>query len=115
MSEHLGGMVQNGKKVGLEGWVKKQGLAFQRGQRLRNEKAQVWGTVSIWAWLEFRVCWGKMGHEGGKPAVPGSCRASLRGLSIVLSEGAGEPPKVIGRVSIEARFRLQGKSLQQQS
>lgn len=69
MSEHLGGMVQNGKKVGLEGWVKKQGLAFQRGG---NEKAQVRGTVSIWAWLEFRVCWGKTGHAGGKPVAPGS-------------------------------------------
>lgn len=68
------------RKVGLEGWVKKEGLAFQHEQRLRCEKAQVWGMVSIWARLEFRVCWGKMGHETGRPTVSGSGRASLKGL-----------------------------------
>lgn len=37
--------------------------------------------------------------------------ASLRGLDMILSEGAGEPRKAIGKVSIEARFGLQGGSL----
>lgn len=43
--------------------------------------------------------------------VPGSHRASLRGLDIVLLEGAREPRKVIGKVSTEAGFGLQGRSL----
>ena len=109
MGESWASTVVGGMLSSLWRWAlqrgRRRGLAFQAKQKLWSEEAQ---TGEERARLEFKMCCGKMGHEAGRSTVPGSEKALSGGWDIVLSEGAREPQKVIGKMSTGARFGLQG-------